>query len=88
MVVAATPSADGRAGDETGALHYYTPSPIVPVTSTGFDSSGGGQFAGGPIPVQEPVQLVFGGYNRHRDLAGRLAYHANAMCLDLHYNYR
>lgn len=68
-----------------GHTHYYTPSRITPlVQSVGVPAA--------PPPVaieaQKPVEFAFGGYSRYEDLAGRLSFEANALCLDLHYNYR
>lgn len=65
----------------TGQTHYYTPSPISNHAPVG----GSAPVA---IAVQRPVELAFGGYSRYEDLAGRLSIEANALCLDLHYNYR
>jgi hypothetical protein len=65
-----------------GKAHYYTPTPIVPRVVIA------GQAPPPVVEVQKPVELKFGGFNRHHDLAQRLVYEANAMCLDMHYNYR
>ena len=60
-----------------GAAHYYTPTVVTR------------QIVGAaPVVVQKPIELAFGGFSRYQDLAGRLAVEANAMCLDMHYNYR
>jgi hypothetical protein len=59
-----------------GKLHFYTPSPIVPARP------------GVSVQVQKPAELRFGGFQRHSDLGGRLVYDANALCLEMHYNYR
>lgn len=68
-----------------GQTHYYTPSPIVPiVTMTTTPSAPPPQV----IEAQKPVELSFGGFSRIEDLAGRLAFEANLLCLDMHYNYR
>jgi len=66
-----------------GKVHFYTPSPIVPVAPIVGNAS-----RPPVVEVQKPVELKFGGFNRHHDLAQRLVYEANAMCLDMHYNYR
>lgn len=60
-----------------GATHYYTPT-IVTRQVVGV----------APVVVQKPVELAFGGFSRNQDLAGRLSVEANAMCLDMHYNYQ
>ena len=65
-----------------GTSHYYTPSSIAPLPSSVSVPA--------PLPVvtQRPTELAFGGFARYEDLASRLVYEANAMCLDLNYNYR
>lgn len=68
-----------------GSNHFYTPSPVVPIVTAAP------QFAGPPprvVEVQRPVELSFNGFSRSEDLAGRMAVVANALCLDMHYNYR
>ncbi len=67
-----------------GNAHYYTPTPIVRVNPTSFQSA-----HVHPTPVvQQPVQLQFGGFARIEDLAGRLETEANRLCLDMFYNYQ
>lgn len=68
-----------------GHTHYYTPSPVVPVLQLAANPAAP---APAPIEVQKPVELTFGGYSRYEDLAGRLTFEANALCLDMHYNYK
>jgi hypothetical protein len=63
--------------------HYYTPSHITQITPGGAPVG-----RGVVVEPQRPVELTFGGFSRHEDLAGRLALEANALCLDMHYNYR
>lgn len=69
----------------SGTTHYYTPSPIIPVVLAAGPADGPPP---APVEVQKPVEVAFGGYSRYEDLAGRLAFEANALCLDLHYNYK
>lgn len=65
-----------------GTTHYYTPTtvtrivvPANPVTAL-------------PTLVEgERVEVPFGGYRRYEDLARRLTFEANNLCLELHYNY-
>lgn len=68
-----------------GPTHYYTPSPVVslvpPVAAVDARPPA-------PVEVQKPVEVTFGGFARYEDLAGRLAFEANALCLDMHYNYK
>ena len=71
-----------------GQTHYYTPTPFVSVFAPA-------PVAGVPTPpappaaaVQKPVELTFGGFTRYEDLAGRLAFDVNALCLDMHHNYQ
>lgn len=68
-----------------GHTHYYTPSQITPLVSVVNNPAA-------PPPAviepQRPVELAFGGFSKYQDLAGRLAFEANAMCLDMHYNYK
>lgn len=76
-----------------GQTHYYTPSPVVTVVPVPLPPPVAGFPAAPPPPplpveVQRPVELAFGGYSRYEDLAGRLAFEANALCLELHYNYK
>jgi len=66
----------GGAYFSIGKLHFYTPSPIVPARP------------GVTVQVQKPVELRFGGFQRHNDLGARLVNDANALCLDMYYNYR
>ena len=67
----------------TGQAHYYTPSPV-----TGYAPAIGAPAGPVTVQVQRPVELAFGGFSRYEDLGGRLALEANALCLDMHYNYR
>lgn len=75
----------------TGTTHYYTPSPVVPILPIVPPVVAAGTPAPpppAPVEVQKPIELTFGDYSRYEDLAGRLAFEANALCLDLHYNYK
>lgn len=74
-----------------GHNHYYTPSRVVSIVPAFAPPVVGAPpvaAAAAPVEVQRPVELAFGGYSRYEDLAGRLAFEANAMCLDMHYNYK
>jgi hypothetical protein len=65
-----------------GNGYYYTPTPVVRVTSS---------FQSAQLPVQvvqQPVQMQYGGYVRYEDLSGRLETEVNRLCLDMFYNYR
>ena len=66
-----------------GNAHYYTPTPIVRVNPTQFQSA---QVR--PVQVLQPIQLQFGDFSRCEDLAGRLETEANRLCLDMFYNYQ
>lgn len=66
-----------------GNVHYYTPTPIVRVSATEYQSA---QLP--PVQVAQPIQLQFGGFARCEDLAGRLETEANRLCLDMFYNYQ
>lgn len=69
----------------TGSTHYYTPAPVVSVIPlAGIPAAP----TPAPIEVRAPVELTFGGYKRYEDLAGRLTFEANNLCLEMHYNYR
>ncbi len=63
------------------STHYYTPAPIPSVAAVGSMPTT-------TVRAQRPVELTFGGFSRYEDLAGRLVSEANAMCLDLNYNFR
>lgn len=73
-----------------GPSYYYTPSPVVPVVAAPPVATTPGTPAAPPpaVEVQKPVELTFGSFARYQDLAGRLAVDANALCLDMHYNYQ
>lgn len=64
--------------------YYYTPTPVVRVSSASIQTA---QLQ--PVQVvQKPVQLQFGGYARFEDLSGRLETEVNRLCLDMFYNYQ
>lgn len=68
-----------------GQTRYYSPAPIVSVLSAPPP------VAVVPPPVVEerkPIELAFGGFSRYEDLAGRLTFEINAVCLDMHHNYQ
>jgi hypothetical protein len=69
-----------------GRCHYYTASAIVGLDAT-TDANGVTKLIG-VIEPEAPVELTFGGFARTTDLAARLAVEANALCLDLHYNFK
>jgi hypothetical protein len=64
--------------------YYYTPTPVVRVSSAHIRSA---QLPPVQI-VQKPVELQFGGYARFEDLSGRLETEVNRLCLDMFYNYQ
>ncbi|MBI2805524.1 MAG: hypothetical protein HYX68_11155 [Planctomycetes bacterium] len=68
-----------------GNVHYYTPSPVSRIVSVGSSPA---LLPPRVVEVQKPVELGFAGFTRYDDLAGRLVFEANAMCLDMHYNYQ
>lgn len=72
-------------------VHYYTP-PVtrVVVQQPQFVPQQPQQFVQNvvPPPQPQPVQLKFGGFQLHEQLAERLESMANQYCLDLHYNYQ
>ncbi len=55
--------------------HYYVPAAPPP-----------GTYAGQPTAPQS-VKLQYGGFKQTYDLAQRLEFEANRLCLDMHYNY-
>jgi hypothetical protein len=59
-------------------VHYYVPAAPPP----GFYE---GQPAASIRP--QPVKLQFGGFKQTHQLAERLKFEANRLCLDMHYNY-
>ena len=75
-----------------GQTHYYTPTPIVPLLAVQpapvAPVAPVAPIPPPPVEAQRPVQLAFGGFTRYQDLSGRLAGDVNALCLDLHHNYR
>ena len=80
------PQHDQYAGSyyTSGSSHYYTGAPVVSLPST----------ASIPMPLSatavappRPIEVAFGGFSRYEDLAGRLVAEANAMCLDMNYNF-
>lgn len=72
-------------------VHYYTP-PVahVVVQQPQFVPQQPQQFVQNVVPAvpPQPVQLRFGGFQLHQQLAERLEGLANQFCLDLHYNYQ
>jgi len=68
-----------------GKSHFYTPAPVVALPRTGVTPN-----APPPnvINIGQPIELQFGGFQRHEDLGGRLVFAANALCLEMSYNYR
>lgn len=72
-------------------VHYYTP-PVtrVVVQQPQFVPQQPQQFVQNVVPATppQPVQLKFGGFQLHQQLAERLESMANQFCLDLHYNYQ
>jgi|GEM_PF-1446599 len=58
--------------------HYYVPAAPPP-----------GTYAGQPTAriAPESVKLQYGGFKQTYDLAQRLEFEANRLCLDMHYNY-
>lgn len=69
----------------TGATHYYTPSHVTPIISVQRNPDAPPPAV---VEIQKPVELTFAGFSKYQDLAGRLSFEANAMCLDMHYNYK
>jgi hypothetical protein len=63
--------------------YYYTPAPVQRIVVNSAQRY--------PVHVVQrpvaPVPIEFGGFARCEDLAGRLEYELNLMCLDMHYNY-
>src|SRR5262245_34165391 len=59
-------------------VHYYVPAAPPPGSYPGQPTA--------PIAPQT-VQLQYGGFQQTYDLAGRLEFLANRLCLDMHYNY-
>lgn len=58
--------------------HYYVPATPPPGTYPGQPTA--------PMPPQS-VKLQYGGFKQTVDLAERLEFEANRLCLDMHYNY-
>ena len=58
--------------------HYYVPAAPPPGTYAGQPTA--------PIPPQS-VKLQYGGFKQTYNLAERLEFEANRLCLDMHYNY-
>lgn len=78
-----------------GGANYYTPvlPPVqVQVMRPQIDARAAQPVApqGAPAAPIAPqsAKLVFGGFQRTEDLAGRLEIEANRWCLDMHYNYQ
>jgi hypothetical protein len=68
-----------------GKGHFYTPSPVAPLFRSGLVANAPPPAA---VQIQQPVELRFGGFQRHNDLGGRLEFAANLICLEMNYNYR
>lgn len=81
------PQHDRYAGSyyTSGTSHYYTAAPITSLPPTASTAM---PLPATAIATQRPIEVAFGGFSRYEDLAGRLVAEANAMCLDMNYNYR
>lgn len=66
-----------------GATHYYTPVPVTRIVVRPNPTT-----ALPTLVEGERFEVPFGGYRRYEDLAKRLAFETNNLCLELHYNYR
>lgn len=63
-----------------GNGYYYTPTQVA--------YAGGIQQGYSAPPVQQSIELQYGGFSYCNDLTGRLEAQLNLLCLELHYNYQ